>query len=286
MNTPESAGRIDTFYMNSKYYQEASLWEQPETGWMSFNYWFGRSWKDISRARPIDSPHDDKVIIMPADSVYDGIWTIEKGKVDLQFKFKGVVYKLPIKDLLQTKETIWDEGHFTHSFLSPADYHRQHSPVSGTVIEARVIQGQVYLHVAESSRLREDQAMIRAPAEITRRLGMRIQYESEGEGNGTEIFVNLDAPDRPGYQWCQTRGLIVIQTEKYGRVAILPVGMAQVSSVVISVKQGETVKKGDQISYFQFGGSDCVMAFEKRVDFKFPRKTKVNVRKQIASFLK
>ncbi|KAJ5638377.1 hypothetical protein N7490_008256 [Penicillium lividum] len=271
MNTPESAGRIDTFYMNPKYSQEASLWEQPETGWMSFNHWFGRSWKNISRACPIDSPHDDKVVIMSADSVYDGNWRIEKGKVDLQFKFK---------------ETIWDEGHFTHSFLGPADYHRQHSPVSGTVIEARVIHSQVYLHVAESSRLCTDQATIRAPAEIKRRLGMRIQYESEGEGNGTEIFADLDAPDRPGYQWCQTRGLIVIQTEKYGRVAILPIGMAQVSSVIISVKQVDIVKKGDQIFYFQLGGSDCVMVFEKRVDFKFPRKTKINVRKQIAPFLK
>ena len=34
-----------------------------------------------------------------------------------------------------------------HAFLSLADYHRQHAPVGGTVLEARNIAGQVYLEV-------------------------------------------------------------------------------------------------------------------------------------------
>jgi hypothetical protein len=36
---------------------------------------------------------------------------------------------------------------FRHSFLSPAEYHRQHAPVGGVVLEARVIPGQLYLEV-------------------------------------------------------------------------------------------------------------------------------------------
>jgi phosphatidylserine decarboxylase len=293
LDTPESAGLVYTFYLNSKYNEEALKWEQPETGWVSFNHWFGRHWKDIQVARPVDSPLDDKVITMPADSVYDNNWPIEKGEVDLKLKIKGIEHKWPIKDLLRTTDTTWDEGHFTHSFLGPADYHRQHAPVSGTVIEARVIQNQVYLQVAKNKKtgkIYADRAMVRAPTEIKRRQGVRVQYESEGEGGGDESPANpleedLDAPDDPGYQWCQTRGLIVIQTKKYGKVAILPIGMAQVSSVWLSVKAGDPVNKGDEISYFQFGGSDCVMVFEKRVHFLYSHKKKVNVRKQIATFL-
>ena len=76
----------------------------------------------------------------------------------------------------------------------------------------------------------------------------------------------------------------MIQTEKYGKVAILPIGMAQVSSVVLTVEKGDQVKKGDNISYFQFGGSDCVMVFERRVEFKAQPKDKVKVREQIATF--
>ncbi|KAJ5259465.1 hypothetical protein N7478_012446 [Penicillium angulare] len=297
LNTPASGGAIYTLYLNTKYNPEAPLWEQPKGGWKSFNDWFSRSWKNIEAARPLDSPDDDKVIVMPADSVHDGNWPIKNGKIDLTLTIKGIGYKWPIKDLLRTESTTWDEGHFTHSFLGPTDYHRQHSPVSGEVIEARVIQNQVYLQVATNTttgKLYADRAMVRAPAEVQRRRGVRVEYESDGQGGDGDSEVggdqalkeDLDAPDDPGYQWCQTRGLVVIQTEKYGKVAILPIGMAQVSSVVLCVKEGQHVQKGQNISYFQFGGSDCVMVFERRVDFKYPptKKKKINVRKEVARF--
>ena len=35
----------------------------------------------------------------------------------------------------------------THAFLNPTDYHRQHAPVAGTVLEARVILGQVSIEI-------------------------------------------------------------------------------------------------------------------------------------------
>ena len=39
--------------------------------------------------------------------------------------------------------------------------------------------------------------------------------------------------------------------------------MAQVSSVVLSVKPGDIVEKGvTELSHFVFGGSDCVVIFE------------------------
>ncbi|KAJ5822417.1 hypothetical protein N7447_004757 [Penicillium robsamsonii] len=293
LSTPESAGLLYTFYLNPKYNQEAASWEKPTSGWQSFNHWFSRKWKNIDHARPVDGPLNDNVITMPAESTYAGNWPITEGRIQLQIK--GVKYdNWPVKDLLQTTEDIWDEGHFTHSFLGPADYHRQHAPVTGEVIEARVIQNQVYLQVAKNTttgKIYADRAMVRAPAEVKRRRGVRVQYESEGEGGENDSSrdptnEDLDAPDDAGYQWCQTRGLIVIRTKEYGKVAILPIGMAQVSSVVLTVKKGDHVEKGQNISYFQFGGSDCVMVFEKRVNFQPKPKDKVKVRKQVATFRK
>ena len=295
LSTPESAGLLYTFYLNSKYNQEAELWEKPESGWKSFNHWFSREWENINYARPTAHPLNDNVITMPAESTYAGNWQITNGKIKLQIK--GVdYYNWPVKDLLQTEADTWNEGHFTHSFLGPSDYHRQHAPVTGEVIEARVIQNQVYLQVAKNTatgKIYADRAIVRAPAEVKRRRGVRVQYESEGEeGEGGEDGgprasskkQDLDAPDDAGYQWCQTRGLIVIQTKEYGKVAILPIGMAQVSSVVLTVKQGDHVEKGQNISYFQFGGSDCVMVFERRVNFQAEPKEKVKVREQVATF--
>ena len=46
-------------------------------------------------------------------------------------------------------------------------------------------------------------------------------------------------------------------------MAYLPVGMAQVSSVVITAEVGAVLRKGEEIGYFQFGGSDFVMVFER-----------------------
>ena len=80
---------------------------------------------------------------------------------------------------------------------------------------------------------------------------------------------SLDAPDGEGYQFLQARALILIDNPELGLVAVLPIGMALVSSVVLSVKAGDTVQKGDEISYFQFGGSDIVMVFEKDADVTF-----------------
>ena len=68
-----------------------------------------------------------------------------------------------------------------------------------------------------------------------------------------------------------TRGLcalILIESE-IGLVAVMPIGMAQVGSVVLSVKPGDYVQKGQELSYFQFGGSDIIMVFQKKANIKF-----------------
>ena len=45
--------------------------------------------------------------------------------------------------------------------------------------------------------------------------------------------------------------------------------MAEVSSCVSTVIEGQKVNKGDQLGYFQFGGSSHTIIFDKDMDIKF-----------------
>ena len=129
-------------------------------------------------------------------------------------------------------------GILTHTFLDVHDYHRYHFPVGGTIKEVRMIP--------------QDDAV-----------GGYVVWEPE-----TKKYV-LHA-DTPGWQMIETRACVIIETENYGLVALLPIGMSQVSSVNFedNIKVGETVKKGDMLGYFLFGGSDYVMIFQKDAGFE------------------
>lgn len=259
MDSPESITEeaIDTFYQAESYHME----DYDRKPWKTFNEFFARHIKP--ERRPIDRPNDDTVIVSPADAKFDGFWPVDDcGKV--HFCAKGVPWS--IKQLLddpepETYSRKFTGGTFCHSFLGPNDYHRQHAPVSGIVREARVIEGLCYLQVVVENGDGTDPECGGRPGP---RLGMRRKMEPR-----TAKPPSLDAPDDPGYQFIQARGLIVIENPVLGCVAVLPIGMAQVSSVVLSVKKDDVVKKGDEISYFQLGGSDIVMVFQADAKVKF-----------------
>ena len=91
-----------------------------------------------------------------------------------------------------------------HAFLSTNDYHRQHAPVGGKVLEARTIMGAVYAKV------------------ITEPL------PGQKDKNQLTIKRTIVATDEAGYQFMQARGLVVIESE-IGIVAVMPIGMSLVS---------------------------------------------------------
>ncbi|KAL4244959.1 hypothetical protein ABKN59_002796 [Abortiporus biennis] len=246
MDTPESINdkTLATFYAP----EIQADWHMkdypiPPEGWRTFNEFFAR--KIDPSVRPIANPSDDRIIVQPADSAYGGCWNVdEKGCVTL----KGLPWHI---DQLLADTTFGPQfvgGVFTHSFLGPSDYHRQHAPVSGTVIEAKIIPGLCYLEVKLTDHPDKPGVKVCTPC--------RFISPAEGE---FETKRGLEAPDTPGYQFIQSRGLILIDNPVLGLVAVLPIGMAQVSSVVLSVKKGDVVKKGDEISYFQLGGLKKVL---------------------------
>ncbi|OKL55706.1 hypothetical protein UA08_09056 [Talaromyces atroroseus] len=223
-------------------------YEQPEDGWKTFNDFFSRQLKP--NKRPIAGEEDDTIVVSPADCRYGGYKAIEDGTVYLEdINLKGI--RWPIKDLVASTglpDGTFDNGVLIHSFLAPFDYHRFHTPVSGTVVVSNVIQAQVYLEVKGDGK---------------KVVPIRRPYGRPDD------FKGIDAPDDPGYQWCQTRGVLVLQTEEYGYVAAIPTGMCQISSVNMTVEVGEKLKKGHEFGYFLFGGSDVVLLFEQKANFKY-----------------
>jgi phosphatidylserine decarboxylase len=68
-----------------------------------------------------------------------------------------------------------------------------------------------------------------------------------------------------------SRGMVFIQADnpKIGLMAVLFVGMAEVSSNDITVYEGQHVNKGDQLGMFHFGGSTHALIFRPQVKLDF-----------------
>ncbi len=245
LNTPESLSpeSLASFKKDPGY--NYPLYALNEPTWNSFNDFFYRQFNNanvetgISPLRPIAVPHDNTVITAPADCTFKAKYSIDSfGNVlDSNAKKTRITFKNThtignVNELLAQSQYAEDfyNGTFVHYFLGPFDYHRFHTPIHGKVLEIKDIPGKVYLDV---------------------------NMTDDGQ---------FDAPDSAtdGYEFVQARGLITVDGgPEVGKVAILPIGMAQVSGVdMYTDLQGGKVVKGQEFGKFKFGGSDIIMLFE------------------------
>ena len=231
----------DTFGISKGWYEDASNWK-------TFNQFFARHLKSPD-VRPIAEPENNAVVVSPADACTQGVWQIDAEGYIIHSDTPGVQIKSKkfssIAELMGPNSQYRDafrNGTLTHSFLNVYDYHRYHFPMSGTVKEVNLIEA--------------DYAV------------------------GGQIVWNPDTKkydlycDTPGWQSIETRGCVVMETKGYGLVALLPIGMMPVTSINFTegVKVGAEVKKGDELGWFLFGGSDYVILFQDHVDFSLTRK--------------
>jgi phosphatidylserine decarboxylase len=246
LDTPDSAKHVATFQSDPTFNWDEYM--PPPSGYLTFNQFFARHVKP--GMRPIAALSDDRVLVAPADSRFVGWWQIsENSKISVEPKLEIKGMQWSISQLLEGSAYAdqFKGGIFTHSFLNTFDYHRWHTPVCGKVVESRVIQGQAYIDITVQ------------PAMI--------------DGQTVNALSVLDGT---GYQFVQTRGLVVIDSP-IGLVACLPMGMGQVSSVVITAETGKTLHKGEELGYFQFGGSDFVMVFERASNVQLISRKDVHV---------
>ena len=236
---------------NEEYYQMAlndpnfglqNDWYEDPSNWKTFNQFFARYLK-TPNMRPIASPDLDSVVVSFADSEPQGVWAIDstsnlidKEGVPVKSATLKSISKLIGNDS-QYKDA-FANGTFTHSFLNVNDYHRYHFPLGGTIKEARIIQG-------------------------INPTGGQLWWDKE---NNRYAF---NPTAKTGWQSVETRGCVILETNEYGLVALMPIGMAAVGSVNFeeNITPGTTVKKGDMLGHFAFGGSDFIMIFQDGVTF-------------------
>lgn len=236
---------------NEEYYQMAfndpnfglqNDWYEDPANWKTFNQFFARYLKS-PEMRPIASPDLDSIVVSFADSEPQGVWAIdsnsyliEEGGVPVKSATLKSISKLIGED--SPYKDVFADGIFTHSFLNVNDYHRYHFPLSGTIKEARIIQG-------------------------INPTGGEFWWDNDNK----RYAFNPNA--KIGWQSVETRGCVILETDEYGMVALMPIGMAAVNSVNFeeNITPGTTVKKGDMLGHFAFGGSDFIMIFQDGVRF-------------------
>ncbi len=139
----------------------------------------------------------------------------------------------------------FEGGETMHIVLDVFDYHRFHAPCDGTVLECKTIPG---IHAGG---------------------GVIIWDEAQGRYRYDQLGVT-------DFQMLETRGVLVMDTPDFGKIALVAVGVQQVSSVVWthpaladseslnpnSLNPNPLFAQGEELGLFKFGGSDVVLFFE------------------------
>jgi phosphatidylserine decarboxylase len=218
----------------------AGVWTQmehdrnaPGYGFDSWNAFFIR--KFVPGARPFQG--DPRVAI--AIGCETTPWQYEKSAaLKTDFWIKDVNYSL--LDLFGGQEkwaSLFDGGQVYQGFLSATHYHRWNAPLDGALVRSWVEPGTYF----------------------AQRPG---QGEDTGTWEGTE--------SQPYLGHVAARAVFIFKHELCGYVALICIGMVEVSTCVIApeflVDEGAAalpITRGSEIGHFEFGGSTHMMIFQR-----------------------
>ncbi|KAJ6071147.1 hypothetical protein N7499_009161 [Penicillium canescens] len=211
----------------------------PNHGFNSWDAFFTRVFRE--GIRPVAEPENGKVIANACES--KPFRTAHHVQARDKFWIKSQPYS--VLDMLAHDELAsqFVGGTVYQAFLSALSYHRWHAPVSGKVVKAYVVDGTYY-----SEPLFEG---VGNPEVSANEIDMAGQVTSQG-------YITSTA----------TRAIIFIEADEpaIGLMAFIGVGMAEVSTCDITVKEGDKLNKGDEIGMFHFGGSTHCLLFRKGVN--------------------
>lgn len=202
----------------------------PANGYQSFNQFFTRSLKP--NKRPVARADDNSVIVSPVDGMIN--WIKIDLKADSALPIKGKM-TLSLNQMLDRSKFAnkFIDGTALSLILLPINYHHFHSPVSGKLVESKENVG----HVLFGSQL--------------------MDFLMTGSTDFS-VFENYK------------HGYFIIKTKQYGYVAVIPVGLETVGSVIFenrvkNIYSGKEVMvaKGEKLGHFAYGGSMVILLFEK-----------------------
>ncbi|GAB0139990.1 hypothetical protein EsHS_00000628 [Epichloe bromicola] len=195
------------------------------------------SWDDFftrrirTGVRPVAEPDDDDVLVHACESV---AYNLEEG-VNLRDSFfvKGQPYSP--QDMLANDPlaAYFARGTVYQAFLSALAYHRWHAPVSGVVRRAFVQVGTYF--------------------SLPSWMGVASMGDNPDRMVPSQSYLSAMA----------TRGIVIIEADnrEIGLVAFVAVGMSEVSTCDVTVREGQHVVKGDETGMFRFGGSSYCLLF-------------------------
>jgi phosphatidylserine decarboxylase len=206
-------------------------------GFKCWDDFFTRTFKDGQR--PIAGEGDDSIVVNACESAPYKIASGKDVKLRNTFWIKGQPYSLQHMLANDKRAKHFVGGTVYQAFLSAKSYHRWHSPVSGTIVSTQNIDGTYYSETPTA--------------------GYDPAGPNESQGYISEVAA---------------RGIVYIQADnpQIGLIAIVFIGMAEVSSCEFSVYEGQHVTKGQSVGTFHFGGSSHCILFRKgaNVEFKLP----------------
>ncbi len=209
----------------------------PHYGFTSWDNFFTRVFRP--GLRPVASPDDPAVVVNACESAP---FSMVKGVKERDtFWVKGQPYSMRhmLADDPLTEHFV--NGTVYQAFLNAVSFHRWNSPIDGTVVKTRQVDGTYYSETLVNSFAGGDPD---------------IGGPNESQGYLAEMA---------------TRAMIYIEADNpdIGLMCVMPIGMAEVSSCEITVYEGQHIKKGDQIGMFHFGGSTHCLIFGPHVNLDF-----------------
>ena len=240
MDSPESAYYIDEWLKFLG--RSIKDYKMPEGGYKTFNEFFSRSLNLENNPRPISDPDDDSILVASADTEINFIESNLTLKTTLPVKTR----EINVSDLLNgsTYAKHFVGGTALSCVLMPTNYHRYHAPVNGLLVEGMDVPG-IYNGIMDGDH-----------------------WFNEGDIGESDTDFSIFEDFHRAY--------FIFETKEYGYVAMIPVGLNTISSIHPSmvnhrssyVAPGEKpiqVNKGDELGYFQYGGSLNMLLFQAGV---------------------
>jgi phosphatidylserine decarboxylase len=233
MDSPASAKIVNDWLADRSLGNEDFV--LPEQGFQSFNEFFIRDIKP--GARPISAVKDNSVLVSPADGVINMI--NNDLQLDDQIPMKGKM-TLNLTEMLDSSKyaSKFVGGTALTVVLMPYNYHHYHAPISGIVVESNENVGERLFGFTD--------------------LNDFINHGNVGYNKDFSVLEHF----RHGY--------FIIKTEDHGYIAMVPVGLQTVGSVVFEDRlklvvsgQEQKIYKGEKLGHFAYGGSTVLLFFEK-----------------------
>jgi phosphatidylserine decarboxylase len=217
---------------------------RPHWGFTSWDNFFTRKFRDGRRS--VECPHDDSIVVSAAEATPFAVQT--NVKLHDSFWIKSQNYSLAHIMNNDTRAEQFVGGTVYQAYLSADSYHRWHAPVSGKIVSTAIVSGTYFSEPLFAGFSPDSGRPSPDPGAEEASQG----YISAVAARGI-IFILADNPD-------------------IALMCIVMIGMADVSSIEITMPIGKSFKKGEQLGMFHYGGSTHCLIFGPWVNiaFNFP----------------